>query len=95
MNIIEHTMLGIDRILNGSPASADTANKSLSHGQKDVPHAGLGSVEAGIHIAQYRQEIYAYERLIESLYDLARANRYDELHDMVRAKYLAIHGEPR
>lgn len=27
--------------------STDTANKSLSHGQEDAPHAGLGSVEAG------------------------------------------------
>lgn len=46
---IEHTFLAIDRILNGSPASADTARKSYmtSQGQKDVPNAGLGSVEAG------------------------------------------------
>jgi hypothetical protein len=29
------------------PPSADTANKSLSHGQKDDHQAGLGSVEAG------------------------------------------------
>lgn len=47
MNILEHTMLGIDRILNGSLASADTAGKSSSHSQKDVPPPGLGSVEAG------------------------------------------------
>lgn len=82
-----------------SPASADTANKSLSHGQKDVHHAGLGSVEAGILsgdklvIDQQRQSIYGYERLIEKLYDLARADRFDELHDAIRAEYLAIHGE--
>jgi hypothetical protein len=30
------------------PPSADTANKSLSHGQKDDHQAGLGSVGAGI-----------------------------------------------
>lgn len=49
MNVLEHTMLGIDRILNGSPASTDTAHKSYmtSQGQEDVPNAGLGSVEAG------------------------------------------------
>jgi hypothetical protein len=35
------------------PPSADTANKSLSHGQKDVPHAGLRSVEAGTPIVRY------------------------------------------
>lgn len=48
---IEHTfkaLLMIERAC--SPASADTAHKSYvtSQGQKDVPHAGLGSVEAGI-----------------------------------------------
>lgn len=97
MNVLEHTMLGIDRILNGSPASADTANKPLSHGQKDVPNAGLGSVEAGILsgdalvIAQYRQAVYAHERLIEKLYDLM-PERVDDAYDLVRAEYLAIHG---
>lgn len=49
MNVLEHTMLGIDRILNGPPACTDTARKSYvtSQSQEHVPHAGLGSVEAG------------------------------------------------
>jgi hypothetical protein len=40
---IEHTFRALDRI---ERPSAGTANKSLSHGQKDAT-AGLGSVEAG------------------------------------------------
>jgi hypothetical protein len=40
---IEHTFSALDRI---ERPSAGTANKSLSHGQKDAT-AGLGSVEAG------------------------------------------------
>lgn len=40
---IEHTFRALDRI---ERPSAGTANKSLSHGQKDET-AGLGSVEAG------------------------------------------------
>lgn len=106
MNVLEHTMLGIDRILNGSPSSSDG-----QHGRKSAvcgaqqelsgeerPTAGIGTADAGIPsgdklvIAQQRQSIYGYERLIEQLYDLARADRFDELHDAIRAKYLAIHG---
>lgn len=33
--------------------SADTARKSSSQGQKDVPTASLGSVEAGLPIVRY------------------------------------------
>jgi hypothetical protein len=47
---IEHVFKALEP---RSPASADTANKSLSHGQKDVHHAGLGSVEAGTPIVRY------------------------------------------
>jgi hypothetical protein len=66
--------------------------------QKGLPTAGIGTADAGILsgdklvISQYRQAIYGYERLIEQLYDLARADRFDELHDAIRAEYLAIHG---
>ena len=55
------------------------------------PTAGIGTADAGT-LAQYRQAIYAHERLIEKLYDLARADRFDELHDAIRAEYLSIHG---
>lgn len=55
--------------------------------------AGAGTSEHdALVISQYRQSIYGYERLIEKLYDLARADRFDELHDLVRAEYLSIHG---
>lgn len=63
-----------------------------------LPTAGIGTADAGtpehdqLVIDQYRQAIYAHERLIEKLYDLVRADRYDELHDAVRAEYMKIHG---
>lgn len=43
MNTLLHALIPV------SPASTDTARKSYmtSQGQEDVPHAGLGSVEAG------------------------------------------------
>lgn len=82
-----------------SPTSTDTAHKSyvIPQGQEDATNAGLGSVEAGtltgdkLVIAQQRQSIYGYERLIEQLYDLL-PERVDDAYDLVRAKYLAIHG---
>lgn len=80
------------------PPSADTAHKPLSQGQKDVPHAGLGSVEAGfpedakLRLSQQRQTIYGHERLIEKLYDLL-PGKVDEAYDLVRAAYLEIHGD--
>lgn len=45
VDLIDHAARALDR----SPGSADTAHKSYmtSQGQKDLPHAGLGSVEAG------------------------------------------------
>jgi hypothetical protein len=55
--------------------------------------AGAGTSEHDeLVISQYRQAIYAHERLIDKLYDFARAERWDELHDLVRAEYLSIHG---
>lgn len=50
MNVdLKYAFLALD------PPSADTARKSYmtSQGQKDVPHASLGSVEAGIPIVRY------------------------------------------
>jgi hypothetical protein len=45
------------------PASADTAHKSYmtSQGQKDVPHAGLGSVEAGTPVVRYWTVRYRHQ----------------------------------
>ena len=63
----------------GSPAGPGTAGAGSSSRDKLV-------------IDQQRQSIYGYERLIDKLYDLARADRFDELHDAIRAAYLAIHG---
>lgn len=93
MNVLEHTMLGIDRILNGSskgPQQPMPGSPALVEGPSPTVDARTAGVD--IQISQYRQEVYGYERLIERMYDLARANRYDELHDVVRAKYLSIHG---
>lgn len=95
MNMIEHTMLGIDRILNGSPTSAATAHKPCMTSQSEnevSPTVDAGTAGVDIRIARYRQAVYAHERLIEKLYDLARADRFDELHDAIRAEYLEIHG---
>lgn len=104
MNALEHTMLGIDRILNGSPSSSGGQHgrkSALSGAQHERPEedsqAGSGTAGAGslsgdkLVIAQYRQAIYAHERLIEKLYDLM-PERMDDAYDLVRAEYLAIHG---
>jgi len=61
MNVLEHTMLGIDRILNGSPSSSDG-----QHGRKSAvcgaqqelsgeerPTAGIGTADAGLPIVRY------------------------------------------
>ena len=57
------------------------------------PCADTGT--AGVSDSSHRAFVYKHERLIEQLYDLARAERFDELHDVVRAEYLAIHGPSR
>jgi hypothetical protein len=61
-------------IAKKSHASTDTANKSLSHGQEDVPHAGLGSVETGIS-AKGDREVTCRARY----YDAASRILEDEL----------------
>jgi hypothetical protein len=55
MNVLEHTMLGIDRILNGSPTSAATARKSCvtSQSENEAPTAGIGTADAGTPIVRY------------------------------------------
>jgi hypothetical protein len=60
MNALEHTMLGIDRILNGSPSSPDGQHgrkSALSGAQQELsgedPHVGLGTAEAGTPIVRY------------------------------------------
>lgn len=68
MNVIEHTMLGIDRILNGSPSSSDG-----QHGRKSAPsgaqhelsgegrpHTGIGTADAGTPIVRYWTVKYRY-----------------------------------
>jgi hypothetical protein len=86
-----------------SPTSSDPQSprnriSSAPAGESDGATAGLGAAKASflshdeLVVSQYRQAIYAHERLIDKLYDLARAERWDELHDLVRAEYLSIHG---
>jgi hypothetical protein len=95
-----NSFLHVFHALEGSPASAATVDKSyvISRDKNEAPNAGIGTADAGIPkhdelvVSQYRQAIYAHERLIDKLYDFARAERWDELHDLVRAEYLAIHG---
>jgi hypothetical protein len=69
MNTLLHTLSIVDR----SPTSTDTARKSCmtSQGQKDVPHAGLGSVEAGTPIVRYWT--VKYERGGRAYYDHVEA----------------------
>jgi hypothetical protein len=61
------------------PASADTARKSYmtSQGQKDVPNAGLGSVEAGTS-AKRDRELYPVTCRAH-FYDIATKILEDEL----------------
>lgn len=90
-------------IAKRSPTSSDPQSprnriSSAPAGEFEGATADLGAAKVSlpthdeIVISQYRQAIYAHERLIEKLYDLARAERYDELHDLVRAEYRDIHG---
>lgn len=52
------------------PPSADTARESQqAQRQKDVPHAGLGSVEAGTPIVRYWTVKYRYGASIRWNYD--------------------------
>lgn len=69
-----------------SPASADTANKSLSHGQKDVPTASLGSVEAGIpYPVTCRARYYdAASRILEEEGQLLTHDNADELGHVIQ-----------
>jgi hypothetical protein len=71
----------------GSPALVEGSSPTAGPGT-----AGAGSSSCDrLVIDQYRQAIYAHERLIEKLYDLM-PERMDDAYDLVRAEYLAIHG---
>jgi hypothetical protein len=87
-----NSFLHVFHALEGSPALAATVRKPLSQDKNEAPTVDAGTAGVDLRITQYRQSIYAHERLIEKLYDLARADRFDELHDAIRAEYLAIHG---
>jgi hypothetical protein len=93
---IEHTFSAIDRILNGSSKPQQPRNReSFATVEGSSPCADTGT--AGVSdllVSQYRARIYQHERLIDRLWDLVRAERWDEAHDVVRAEYRAIHGSP-
>lgn len=87
--IFTHTL----SVLDVSTRAAATARKPQVQtlgNEGSSPRADLGTAE--VSVSQYRARIYEFERLIDRLYDLARADRFDELHDELRAEYRAIHG---
>lgn len=89
MNVLEHTMLGVDRILNGSPTCTDTARKPYmtSQGQEHAPQAGLGSVEAGSPRQQVtcRARYYdAASRILEDELPLFTHDNADELGHVIQ-----------
>lgn len=65
--------------------SADTANKPLSHGQKDVPTASLGSVEAGLpYPVTCRARYYdAASRILEEEGQLLTHDNTNELGALI------------
>lgn len=78
MNVLEHTMLGIDRILNGSPSSSDGQHgrkSALSGAQHELSEgdsqAGSGTAGAGISYPVTCRARY---------YDAASRILEDELH---------------
>lgn len=89
MNVIEHTMLGIDRVLNGSPSSSDG-----QHGRKSAPsgaqhelsgegrpHTGIGTADAGSpYPVTCRARYYdAASRILEDELHLFTSENTDEL----------------
>lgn len=86
-----HLDQALDRIQRREPQQPMPGNPPrLVEGSFPTVDAGTAGVD--LRISQLRQAIYAHERLIDRMYDLARANRNAELHDVIRAEYLAIHG---
>lgn len=73
-------------IAKRSPASTDTANKSLPHGQEDVPHAGLGSVETGTsYFVTCRARYYdAASRILEDELGMHTHANADELGHVIQ-----------
>ena len=96
MNVIEHTRLGIDCILNGSPTCTDTVHKPYmtSQGQEHAPQASLGSVEAGPIVrywtVRYRHDgspIWNYAHVIACdpfKASMVVSNRHRSLVEIVR-----------
>lgn len=100
MNVLEHTMLGIDRILNGSPSSSDG-----QHGRKSAvcgaqqelsgedSHAGPGTAGAG-SFAKGDRELYpvtcraryydAASRILEEEGQLFRHANANELGHVIQ-----------
>lgn len=93
MNVLEHTMLGIERILNGSPSSSDGqhgrksavcgAQQELSEGDSQ---AGSGTAGAGsLYPVTCRARYYdAASRILEEEGQLFRHANADELGHVIQ-----------
>jgi hypothetical protein len=54
MNVLEHTMLGIDRILNGSSKGPQQPMPGIpALVERPSPTAGIGTADAGLPIVRY------------------------------------------
>lgn len=93
MDVLTHTMLGIDRILNGSPSSSDG-----QHGRKSAvcgaqqelsgedPHAGPGTAGVGsLYPVTCRARYYdAASRILEDEPNLFTHDNADELGHVIQ-----------
>jgi hypothetical protein len=93
MNVLEHTMLGIDRILNGSPSSSDGQHgrkSALSGAQHELsegdPQAGSGTAGAGsLYPVTCRARYYdAASRILEEEGQLLTHDNADELGHVIQ-----------
>lgn len=102
-SVFEHTMLGINRILNVSSAIPEESGPQQpmpgipalverpAPSSPATPTAGT----AGVGVFSEREQLRmqpAYERFIALLHDLLSNDRFDEAHDFVRAEHRAING---
>jgi hypothetical protein len=101
MNLAEHTMLGIDRILNGSSHSSGDwqhGRKSAQSGAQELPEECSPCDDAcspGVVASQtmtLRWKHVEHERFVAQLRQLLRAGRVDDALDVVETEYLAING---
>ena len=86
MNVLEHTMLGIDRILNGSPEPQQPMPGSPALVEGSSPTAGPGTAGAGtLYPVTCRARYYdAASKILEDELGLHTHDNADELGHVIQ-----------